>query len=160
MHMTPTIRLATRDDLISINDIYNYYVALSTCTYQEIPSTDDERLSWFKSHGEKHPITVAIDNNVVLGWASLGEFRARAAYRYTVENTVYVHRDFHRRGIGSFLLADSIKRAKDLGHHSIIAAICKSGPSFQIRIFAGRALTRGRVQVRTLARCHLFAVIA
>src|SRR5438874_2702937 len=121
--ITPTIRLATRADLSRINEIYNYYVSRSTCTYQEEPTTTAEREAWFEEHGPMHPITVAEEDGRVLGWASLSLFRTRAAYRFTSENAVYVRHDLHGRGIGSALLSDSIERAGALGHHSIIAVI-------------------------------------
>jgi L-amino acid N-acyltransferase YncA len=118
-----TIRLATRADLPAINEIYNHYVLHSTCTYQEEPSTASEREVWFLVHGPNHPITVAEQSAEVVGWASLSPFHPRAAYRRTVENSVYVRHDRQKQGIGSALLADSIDRAKALDHHTIIALI-------------------------------------
>lgn len=119
----PTIRLATPADLPAINEIYNHYVLHSTCTYQEEPSTAAEREVWFLAHGPQHPITVAEIEAAVVGWASLSPFHTRSAYRRTVENSVYVRHDRQRQGIGMALLADSIERARALGHHTIIAGI-------------------------------------
>jgi phosphinothricin acetyltransferase len=121
--MNPIIRLATASDLPAINDIYNHYVLNSTCTYQEDPETIEARRAWFERHGEKHPVTVAIVDDRVIGWGSLSPFHARCAYRNTVENSVYVHHEFHRRGIGSILLRDLVERARVLGHHTIIGLI-------------------------------------
>lgn len=117
------VRPAVESDLAAINDIYNYYVPLSTCTYQEQPETWSDRLQWFRNHGEKHPVTVALENGQVLGWASLSPFHERSAYRYTVENSLYIHHEHHRRGIGSLLLDDLIRRGRELGHRVIVAAI-------------------------------------
>ena len=117
------IRPATHADLEAINDIYNHYVPCSTCTYQEEPETMDSRRAWFASHGERHPITAAVLDGEILGWGSLSPFRERSAYRYTVENSVYVSHAHQRRGIGRALLVDLIGRARALGHHSIIAGI-------------------------------------
>lgn len=119
----PIVRLATAADLPAINAIYNHFVLCSTCTYQTEPSTAAEREAWFTAHGPQHPITVAEVDGEVLAWASLSRFHARAAYSRTVENSVYVRHDCHRRGMGSLLLADSIGRARSLGHHTIIAGI-------------------------------------
>src|SRR5580698_2909726 len=110
------IRVATESDLVAINDIYNYYVPRSTCTYQEQPETMESRRRWFDNHGEKHPVTVAVANGQVIGWGSLSPFRERSAYRYTVENSVYIHHEHHRRGIGALLLEDLIVRSRSLGH--------------------------------------------
>jgi len=118
-----TIRLATQADLSAINDIYNYYVLNSTCNYQEEPSSGAEREIWFIAHGPQHPITVAVSEGTIIGWASISPFRARSAYRFTVENSIYVRHDRQRQGVGNALLLDCIERAKALGHHTIIAGI-------------------------------------
>jgi L-amino acid N-acyltransferase len=118
-----SIRPATAADLDAINAIYNHYVHHSTCTYQEEPSTAEERAHWFAAHRPEHPVTVAEVDGEVVGWGSLSRYHARSAYRRTVENSVYVRHDSHRRGIGGALLADLIDRAAALGHHAIIAGI-------------------------------------
>jgi L-amino acid N-acyltransferase YncA len=121
--MSPTIRLATAQDLPTINDIYNHYVLSSTCTYQLEPETIQDRQKWFEAHDPKHPITVAELDGKVLGWGSLSKFHQRAAYARTVENSLYIHHDHRRHKIGSMLLADQITRARALGHHTILACI-------------------------------------
>ncbi len=135
----PQIRLATEADLQAINDIYNYYVVNSTCTYQEDPEPMGSRKKWFAGHAAaaddfvsadkaqtahgKFPITVASIDAQIVGWGSLSAYHRRSAYRHTVENAVYVHQDFHRRGVGSMILRDLIDRAREAGHHAIIALI-------------------------------------
>jgi L-amino acid N-acyltransferase YncA len=127
--MAPTIRLARRDDLPAINDIYNHYVAHSTCTYQETPEALASREAWFDRHGPAHPVTVAEVDGVIVGWGSLSPFHPRSAYRFTVENSVYVHHAHHRRGIGEALLVDLIARARASGHRSIVALIDADQPA-------------------------------
>jgi phosphinothricin acetyltransferase len=117
------IRPATEGDLDAINEIYNHYVLHSNCTYQEQPSTPDERRAWFLAHGPLHPVVVYEENGQILGWASLSRFHPRSAYRNTVENSVYVRPALHRRGIGSLLLAHTIAQARQLGHRTILALI-------------------------------------
>ncbi|MCY2953822.1 MAG: GNAT family N-acetyltransferase [Planctomycetota bacterium] len=117
------IRLATFDDLLVINDLYNYYVLHSTCTYQTEPSTPLERAEWFASHGGKHPVTAVEIDGQVVGWGALSRFHSRCAYANTVEDSVYVHHDLHRRGVGAALLADLVERARAIGHHTIIGLI-------------------------------------
>jgi len=121
--MTSNIRLASRADLQRIDEIYDHYVHHSTCTYQEEASELAQAERWFDDHDPRHPITVAETDGVIVGWGSLSPFKPRSAYRFTVENSLYVDRAFHRRGIGSTLLADQIERAKACEHHCIIAAI-------------------------------------
>jgi len=122
--MSPvTVRLARTDDLRAINDIYNHYVVHSTCTYQEVPETMEDRAAWFRGRGPEHPVTVAEIDGQIVGWAALSPFHKRSAYRRTVENAVYVAPTHHRRGIGRMLLADLIERARGAGHHAIVALI-------------------------------------
>ena len=121
--MTVSVRLAREADLTAINAIYNHYVLNATCTYQLTPETEDGRRVWFLRHGEKHPVTVAEIAGEVVGWGALNVFHAREAYARTVENSVYVHPEWQRRGIGRALLQDLIVRARALGHHTIIAGI-------------------------------------
>ena len=117
------IRPATVEDLAAINDIYNYFVASSTCTYQEEPETMRGRHAWFEAHGPAHPVTVAVLAGEVVGWGALSPYHRRSAYRHTVENSVYVAHTHHNRGIGRLLLADLIDRARAIGHRSIIGVI-------------------------------------
>jgi L-amino acid N-acyltransferase len=129
------LRLAAESDLIAINDLYNYYVLHSTCTYQEQPEPISDRHIWFHNHGQKHPVIVAVYRGKVVGWGSLSPYHQRTAYRHTVENSVYVHPDWHHHGIGSLLLQDLIKRSRELGHRAIIAAI-DSDQTDSIRLHA------------------------
>ena len=118
-----TIRSATESDLAAINDIYNHYVLHSTCTYQEESESLESRREWFQHHGGRHPVMVAEVERQIVGWGSISPYKARSAYRFTVENSVYVHHRHQRRGIGSLLLRELIARARELGHHVIIAVI-------------------------------------
>lgn len=117
------IRLATIGDIEVINTIYNHYVLHSTCTYDMDPVTIEQRRQWFNDHGPKHPVTVIESGGEVVGWGSLSPFRARIAYQNTVENSIYIRHDCHRRGYGRIILIDQIERARALGHHTIIAGV-------------------------------------
>ncbi len=116
-----TIRLATVDDMPAVNDIYNYYVPRSTCTYQLEPETLAARVEWFRQHEPaKYPVVVAEADGEVVGWGSLSKFRERAAYAPTVEGSIYIRHDRHRRGLGRLILVDLIERARAAGFHSLI----------------------------------------
>jgi L-amino acid N-acyltransferase len=117
------LRPAVESDLGAINDIYNYYVLNSTCTYQEQPETLSDRNKWFYNHGPGYPVIIAEYNGEIVGWGSLSRYHQRSAYRFTVENSVYVRCDWHRRGVGSILLQDLIRQGRDFGYRAIIAAI-------------------------------------
>lgn len=115
------VRLATESDLAAINDIYNYYVTRSTCTYQLEPETLERRTAWFREHdGSRYPVIVAETDAEVVGWGSLSRFHPRAGYAPTVEASVYIRHDRHRRGLGKTILLDLIERAQRAGFHSII----------------------------------------
>src|SRR5438270_12747209 len=103
-----TIRTAIESDAGAINRIYNHFVRNSTCTYQEEPDSLDERREWFRRHDDQHPVIVAEADGQVIGWGSLSVFHPRSAYRHTVENSVYVHNEHHRHGIGSLVLQELI----------------------------------------------------
>ena len=123
--MSPALlRLATAADLPAINDIYNYYVPRSTCTYQLGPETLDARQAWFEEHPpDRYPVIVAAfpeTSAEIAGWGSLSKFRERAAYVPTVEASVYIRHDQHRRGLGRAILLDLIARARAAGFHSLI----------------------------------------
>ena len=87
------------------------------------PEPIEGRRDWFLKHGEKYPITVSLLDDRIVGWGSLSPYHPRSAYRNTVENSVYVHPEFQRRGIGSVILKDLIDRANTIGHQTIIAGI-------------------------------------
>lgn len=117
------LRDASTHDLAAINEIYNHFVLHSACTYQEAPTTPEERSKWFGQHDAQHPVVVAELGGLVVGWGSLSSYHARSAYRFTVENSVYVHHQHHKQGIGSAILGELLARSSALGHHAVIAGI-------------------------------------
>ncbi len=117
------IRPAQPADLSSINAIYNHYVVHSSCLWIDTPWSETERETWYREHDESMPVLVAAIDGRVVGWSSLGTFRTAYTLAGTLEDSVYVHRDFHRRGIGSRLLVGLIEAARRLGHRSILANI-------------------------------------
>ncbi len=117
------IRPAAEADLSSINDIYNFYVDHSTCTYQTQPETMADRAAWFTAHGEGYPVFVAERDGKIVGWGSISRFHPRAGYRFAVENSIYLRKDSRRMGIGARLLELLIRESRRLGYHTIIAGI-------------------------------------
>jgi phosphinothricin acetyltransferase len=128
--MPLAIRLATAADLPAINAIYNHYVPISTTTYDYQPMSLETRRKWFEAREATHPVTAAYYDDAepsptsqIVGWGSLHTFRHKPGYRHTVENSVYVHPDHQREGIGSAILLDQIERARAAGLHAIIAGV-------------------------------------
>ena len=82
------------------------------------------RTAWFNTKKEQgFPVFVAAEKGKVLGLSSIGSFRAWAAYKYSVENSVYVGAEARGKGISKLLMPPIIKAAKQLGMHTIIAGI-------------------------------------
>ena len=122
--MFPALRPASLEDLAPINAIYNHYVLTSTATYQTEPETALARQAWFTCRDlARQPVMVAESAGQIAAWGSLSPFGKREAFAGTVENSIYVHPDFQRRGLGRMLLRDQLKRAAAAGHHTLIAAI-------------------------------------
>ncbi len=141
--MSPfTLREARVADLESIDRIYDHYVLHSTCTAQLEPAGIEARTAWFADHDARHPIVVAVDEEsaTVLGWGSLSVYNRRAGYGDTVEDSIYVAHDAHRRGEGSAILGHLVRRARKLGHHTIIAGVSgDQAPSMALHVKHGFA---------------------
>lgn len=118
------VRTARREDCPAINDILNHYVANTTATFLLEPQSLDDRYDWFDGRSAAHPVLVADIERRVVGWASLSAFRARPAYARTAEVGVYVHHDFHRRGIGRALIDAIVAKGRDAGLHVIVGGCC------------------------------------
>ncbi len=117
------LRHATAADLPAISAIYNHYVLTSTCTYATEPETLAEREAWFAGRTAAHPVIVADAGGEVVAWASLSTWNKRCGYAKTVEWSVYVRHDWHRRGLASEMLTELIRLAKEAGHHVIIGGV-------------------------------------
>lgn len=132
------IRLATLEDAAAISAIYNHYVHHSTATYQDEPELVEQRAAWLQAHGHEHPVIVGEEQGMIIGWASLTRFHPRTAYRYTAENSVYVHHQWQRRGVGRALLSDLIARASLSPLRTIIAGIsADQEPSLRLHASLG-----------------------
>jgi L-amino acid N-acyltransferase YncA len=118
-----TIRPAGPADLGAINAIYNYYVAHSTCVWETQPCSEAERNTWYQEHGQSMPVLIAERHGRVVGWGALGSFRAAYTAAGMLEDSIYVHHDFHRQGIGSRLLQALIDAARAEGLRSLLANI-------------------------------------
>jgi phosphinothricin acetyltransferase len=123
------IRPADAADLPAIAEIYNDAVLHSTATFDTQPWTKDVQARWLQQHG--HPYAVLVDDQKgeVMGWASLGPYRPKVAYRLTVEDSVYVRSDVQGGGIGALLLARLLEVAADNGFHAVIARIVDGNPT-------------------------------
>lgn len=119
-----TIRQATENDLPQILAIYNEVIIHTTAVFEYEPHTLDMRRQWFRNKQEQgFPVFVAEESGEIAGLSSIGPFRAWAAYRYTVENSVYVAAPHRGKGIAKLLMPPLIEAAKQLQLHAIVAGI-------------------------------------
>lgn len=119
-----TVRPATADDLSAIAEIYNDAILNSVATFDLEPWTPDHMARWLEEHRPPFAALVAErDSSEVLGWASLGPFRSKPAYRYTTENSIYVREDAQAQGVGAALMARLVEAADENGWHVVIARI-------------------------------------
>ena len=122
------IRAATADDAPALAAIYGHHCCHGLGTFEEVaPSAGDmaERLAAVQAHGL--PYLVAEIDGQVAGFAYAGPFRPRAAYRYTVEDSVYLAPDRIGQGIGKALLSQVIADCEALGLRQMMAVIGDSG---------------------------------
>jgi phosphinothricin acetyltransferase len=108
-----------------ILDIYNDAILNTTALYDYKPRTMETMQVWFETKRlNNFPVIGIVDETGrLMGFGSYGQFRIRPAYKYTIENSLYVHRDFRGRGLGKILLAEIIEKAKSQQFHCIIGVI-------------------------------------
>jgi phosphinothricin acetyltransferase len=122
-----TIRTAEIGDAEAIRTIYNHEVENTTATMDLVPRTLADQQDWLAARSGAFATIVAVLEGEVVGFASLSPYKERAAYRPTVEDSVYVRRDLGGRGIGKALLTAVIDLAAASGFHSVMARIEASG---------------------------------
>jgi phosphinothricin acetyltransferase len=122
--LTVQVRDATPADIDQVQSIYAYYVTRSAATFEEAPPSTEEmlrRLAAVRDRGL--PYLVAEDRGEILGYCYAGPWRERSAYRYTVEDSIYVAPFVQRRGVGRILLHELIERCAALGYRRMISVI-------------------------------------
>ncbi len=130
------IRDAAGADLPDIRAIYNHYVANSTVTFDEVPMTLKELRAKFAQLSKLGlPFIVAVSpSGHVLGYAYVYPWKAKAAYRYTVENSIYLGPTATGKGLGTALMAELIARSKSAGLKEIVAVIADRGAEASVRL--------------------------
>lgn len=119
------IRSATLADAAAIAQIYNREVTETTATFDLVPRTLEAQQEWLSARSGAFAAIVGVDpaTKQVVTFASLSPYKERAAYRTTVEDSIYVHRDFGGLGIGRQMLERLVDVARQSGFHSVIARI-------------------------------------
>jgi phosphinothricin acetyltransferase len=120
-----TVRLATRDDLPGIVEIYNSTVPSRMVTADTEPVTVASREAWFEAHDPaRRPLWVCEDaEGCMAGWVSYSDFYGRPAYGATAEVSIYLHESRRGQGLGRFLLEQAIAHAPKVGVTTLLGFI-------------------------------------
>ena len=128
---TITLRLAISADAEQIRAIYNHEVMHSVATFDLVPRSLTDQQVWLAARSGAMAAVVAVDpgdaTGDVVGFGALSPYKERAAYRTSVENSVYVRQDRHGEGIGGRLLMELLSMAELSGFHAVFARINASG---------------------------------
>ncbi|MDX1375483.1 MAG: GNAT family N-acetyltransferase [Burkholderiales bacterium] len=134
------VRAARHADLDAIQRIYAHHVLQGLASFEEqAPDVDEMRRRFDEIAARKLPYLVGCVDATIAGYAYCAPYRARSAYRYVLEDSVYVDPAQQRRGVGRALLAALIERATALGYRQLIAVIGDSAhaPSIGVHADAG-----------------------
>ena len=122
------VRDATPDDAPALAEIYGHHVLHGFGTFEEVPPSVAEMAERRAAVAEKGlPYLVAERDGRVLGFAYAAPFRPRAAYRHTVEDSVYIAPDAIGQGVGKALLTEVLARCEALGLRQVVAVVGDSG---------------------------------
>jgi phosphinothricin acetyltransferase len=123
------VRSAGPADVAAVAAIYGHHVLTSLGTFEETPPSEAEiagRIAAVQALGLPY-LVAEDDDGRVLGFAYASSFRPRAAYRYTAEESVYVHPELVGQGIGKALVAEVIRICEAMGLRQLVAVIGDSG---------------------------------
>jgi len=129
------IRKAEDSDVGAITEIYAHHVLHGTGSFEIDPPDAREmarRMADIVSRSL--PYLVAESDNNIIGYAYATPYRPRFAYRFTLEDSVYVHHDHSGRGVGAALLEELIRRCKDWGCRQLVAVIGDSQNKASVRV--------------------------
>lgn len=124
------IREVTDSDAASLADIYNEYIVNSVITFEQQAITAEQmqqRIEQVKQAGL--PWIVAVEEDGIVGYAYATKWRDRAAYRFSVESTVYLSAQVQGKGLGTQLYQTLFSKLKQLGIQSVIAGITLPNPA-------------------------------
>jgi len=137
------VRPASERDLPAIHSIYAPHVLQGLASFEETPPPVEELGRRFRDvTGRGLPYLVAESGGVVAGYGYCSPYRARSAYRYALEDSVYVRHDMTGRGIGKRLLDELVQRCEALGYRQLIAVIGDSANAASIGVHAACGFLR------------------
>jgi L-amino acid N-acyltransferase YncA len=137
------IRPATDCDIEAIAAIYGYHVLHGTASFETEPPASMEMMRRYRVlRDQAYPYLVAEADGAVLGYAYAGPYRARVAYRNTVEDSIYVRADLMGQGAGAQLLGRLIAACEQRGYRQMIAVVGDSASIPSIRLHERHGFSR------------------
>jgi L-amino acid N-acyltransferase YncA len=131
------IRNVTDRDLPSVQTIYAHWVTTGTASFElEAPSVDEIARRRADVVAKGLPYIVAEESGAVIGYAYANWFRPRPAYRFCVENSIYVHPEARRGGVARLLMAELVTRCEQAGARQMVAVIGDSANAPSIALHA------------------------
>jgi L-amino acid N-acyltransferase YncA len=130
-----SVRACEEHDMLSVTEIYGYHVLHSPGTFEIEPPSHAEmarRRNDLFDNG--FPYLVAERDGIVVGYAYVGPYRARPAYRQTIENSVYIRPGYMRQGLGRLLMGTLLSECATKDFHQVIAVIGDSANVASIRL--------------------------
>lgn len=127
------VRDARPEDMATVAEIYGHYVTQSLATFEETAPSPDEMTRRHRdvlAHGL--PYLIAEDPSGIVGFVYASPYRMRSAYRYTIEDSIYVPPRAIGRGLGRLLLGSLVERCAALGFRQMVAVIGDSGNAASI----------------------------
>ena len=122
--LTFTHRIAKREDLAQIIEIYNSTIASRMVTADTEVASVESRIPWFDEHSpDARPLWVVEADGHIAAWLSFSSFYGRRAYRKTAEISVYVHDTHRRQGLGSYLVTQALRHAPSLKVDTLLGFI-------------------------------------
>ena len=137
------VRPAAAQDLPAIQSIYAHHVLHGLASFEEAPPPLEEMLRRYEdvtAHGL--PYLAAEEKGEILGYGYCTLYRTRSAYRYTLEDSIYVKEGRQGKGIGKALLGELIPRCAALNYRQIVAVIGDSANAASIKLHASFGFVR------------------
>jgi phosphinothricin acetyltransferase len=137
------VRPAAPADISAIHAIYSHHVLKGLASFEEEPPPPEElRRRYEEVTGRGLPYLVADFGGTIAGYGYCAPYRARSAYRYALEDSVYIRPDAQGRGVGTALLSELIQRCEALGYRQLIAVIGDSAHAASIGLHANLGFLR------------------
>ena len=127
--MIRKVQLSDAEDIVNI---YNYYIENTIISFETLKIDVNEETQRIKKIlNNNYPFIVYEEQDMVLGYAYLSKWRERDAYKNTLETSIYVHKDYHNKGIGKILYKELINLGKAQGIHVLIGGMSIPNPQSQ-----------------------------